>query len=110
LDEYRETMRTMLGPVQGHMIKEGSLLNFIALETVSVKYSQSGMPEWNQIHVRGGNFPEGKMPSPSPGMDRALKFLFPSSGGASVVFGRLRAIRTKPREDFARQLRELSIR
>jgi imidazolonepropionase-like amidohydrolase len=110
LDEYRETMRTMLGPVQGHMIKEGSLLNFIALETVSVKYSQSGMPEWNQIHVRGGNFPEGKMPSPSPGMDRALKFLFPSSGGASVVFGRLRTIRTKRREDVARQLGDLAIR
>jgi hypothetical protein len=110
LDEYRETMRTMLGPVQGHMIKEGSLLNFIALETVSVKYSQSGMSEWNQIHVRGGNFPEVKMPSPSPGMDRTLKLLYPNSGGASVVFGRLRIIRTKPREDFARQLGELSIR
>jgi hypothetical protein len=110
LDEYRGTMRTMLGPVQGHMIKEGSLLNFIALETVSVKYSQSGMQEWNQIHVRGGNFPEVKMPSPSPGMDRTLKLLYPNSGGASVVFGRLRAIRTKPREDFARQLGELSIR
>jgi hypothetical protein len=109
LDEYRETMRTMLGPVQGHMIKEGSLLNFIALETVSVKYSQSGMPEWNQIHVRGGNFPEVKMPSPSPGIDRTLKLLYPNSGGAFVVFERLRAIRTKPREDFARQLRELSI-
>jgi hypothetical protein len=110
LDEYRETMRTTLGPVQRHMIKEGSLLNFIALETVSVKSSQSGMPDWNQIHVRGGNFPEGKMPSPSPGMDRTLKLLYPNSGGASAVFGRLRAIRTKPREDVARQLRELSIR
>lgn len=110
LDEYRETMRTTLGPVQGHMTKEGSLLNFIALETVSVKYSQSGMSEWNQIHVRGGNFPEGKMPSPSPGMDRTLKLLYPNSGGASVVFGRLKEIRTKPREDFARQLRELAIR
>jgi hypothetical protein len=41
-------------------LSEGALLNFIALETVSVKSSQSGMPEWNQIHVRGGNFPEGK--------------------------------------------------
>jgi hypothetical protein len=110
LDEYRETMRTMLGPVQGHMTTEGSLLNFIALETVSVKYSQSGLLEWNQIHVRGGNFPEEKMPSPSPGLDRVLKLLYPNSGGASVVFGRLRIIRTKPREDVARQLGDLAIR
>jgi hypothetical protein len=111
LDEYRETMRKMLGPVQGHMVKEGSLLNFIAMETVSVKYSQSGMPEWNQIHVRGGNFPEDrKRVSPSPEIDRALKLLYPNSGGASVVFGRLKEIRTKPREDVARQLGDLAIR
>lgn len=111
LNEYREMMSSMLGPVQGHMIKEGGLLNFIAMETVSVKFSQSGVPEWNQIHVRGGNFPKDrKRVSPSPEIDRVLRLLYPKSGGASVVFGRLKEIRTKPREDYARQSEDLAIR
>lgn len=108
LDEYRETMRTKLGPAVGVLITEGRLLNFIALETVSVRYSQSGMPEWNQIHIRGGSSPEKG--AVRPAMDRALKSMDPNSGGAAAVYGRLDAIRTKPREDVARQLAELAIR
>lgn len=34
----------------------------------------------------------------------------PNSGSAAAVYGRLDAIRTKPREDVARQLEELAIR
>lgn len=108
LDEYRETMRTKLGRAIGLLITEGRLLNFIALETVSVRYSQSGMPEWNQIHIRGGNFPEKG--AVRPAMDRVLKSMDPNSGSAAAVYGRLDAIRTKPREDVARQLEELAIR
>ena len=108
LDEYRETMRTKNGPAVGVLIKEGRLLNFIALETVSVRYSQSGMPELNQIHIRGGNFPEKG--TVRPAMDRVLKSMDPNSGGAAAVFERLDAIRTKPREDVARQLKDLAIR
>jgi hypothetical protein len=108
LDEYRETMRTKLGPAVGLLITEGRLLNLIALETVSVRYSQSGMPEWNQIHIRGGNSPEKG--AVRPAMDRVLKSMDPNSGGAAAVYGRLDAIRTKPREDVARQLEELAIR
>jgi hypothetical protein len=108
LDEYRETMRMRLGPALGRLIAEDQLLNFIALETVSVKYSQAGMPEWNQIHVRGTNFPEKG--AVRPAMDRVLKSMDPNSGGASAVYGRLDAIRTKPREDVARPVEELAIR
>ncbi|HET7697530.1 MAG TPA: hypothetical protein VFK57_17570 [Vicinamibacterales bacterium] len=108
LNEYRETMRTNNGPALAQLIRDDMLLNFIALETVSVRYAQPGMPEWNQMHLRG-YFPD-KGPVPPDAMDAALRRINPKSGGAAGIFGRLAAIRTKPREDVARQLPELAVR
>jgi hypothetical protein len=84
------------------------LLNLIALETVSVEFAQPGMPNWNQIHLRGYFPDKGRVP-PSA-LDGALRRVNPQSGGAAAVFGRLDSIRTKPREDVARQLPELAVR
>lgn len=108
LNEYRETMRTTMGPVLAQAIRDDMLLNFIALETVSVRYVQPGVPTWNQIHLRG-YFPEKGLVT-RDALDGALRRLNPQSGGAAGVSGRLDAIRTKPREDVARQLPELAVR
>ena len=108
LDEYRETMRRNIGPAVAQLIREDWLLNLIALETVSVRYAQPGAPSWNQIHLRGF-FPE-KGTVPPGDLDGALRRVNPQSGGTAGVFGRLDAIRTKPREDVARQLPELAVR
>lgn len=108
LNEYRETMRTNNGPALAQLIQENMLLNFIALETVSVRYAQPGAPRWNQIHLRG-YFPDKGL-VPRDALDVALRRVNPQSGGAAGVFARLDAIRTKPREDVARQLPELAVR
>ena len=108
LNEYRETMRTTMGPVLAQAIRDNMLLNFIALETVSVSYAQPGVPKWNQIHLRG-YFPDKGLVT-RDALDGALRRISPQSGGAAGVSGRLDAIRTKPREDVARQLPELAVR
>ena len=108
LNEYRETMRTKIGPAVRQLIRDRQLLNLIALETVSVRQARPGVPEWNQIHLRG-YFPD-KGPVPPGALDGALRRIDPQGGGAAGVFGRLDAIRTKPREDVARQLLELAVR
>jgi hypothetical protein len=108
LNEYRETMRTTMGPVLAEAIRDNMLLNFIALETVSVRYAQPGVPKWNQIHLRG-YFPDKGLVT-RDALDGVLRRINPQSGGAAGVSGRLDAIRTKPREDVARQLPELAVR
>jgi hypothetical protein len=108
LNEYREIMRTTMGPVLAEAIRNSMLLNFIALETVSVRYAQPRVPPWNQIHLRG-YFPDKGLVT-RDALDGALRRINPQSGGAAGVSGRLDAIRTKPREDVARQLPELAVR
>jgi len=108
LNEYRETMQMNIGPAVGQLIRDNLLLNLIALETVSVKYAQPGVPKWNQIHLRG-YFPD-KGPVPPSALDGALRRVNPQGGGAAGIFGRLDSIRTKPREDLARQLSGLAVR
>jgi hypothetical protein len=108
LNEYRETMRTTMGPALAQAIRDNMLLNFIALETVSVRYAQPGVPTWNQIHLRG-YFPDKGLVT-RDALDGVLRRINPQSGGAAGVSGRLDAIRTKPREDVTRQLPELAVR
>jgi hypothetical protein len=108
LNEYREIMRTTMGPVLAEAIRDSMLLNFMALETVSVRYAQPGVPTWNQIHLRG-YFPDKGLVT-RDALDGVIRRINPQSGGAAGVSGRLDAIRTKPREDLARQLPELAVR
>ena len=108
LNEYREIMRTTMGPTLAQAIRDNMLLNFIALETVSVRYAQLGVPTWNQIHLRG-YFPDKGLVT-RDALDGLIRRINPQSGGAAGVSGRLDAIRTKPREDVARQLPELAVR
>jgi hypothetical protein len=107
LNKYREAMRLNVGPAVGLLIREEWLLNLIALETVSVKYAQSGMPGWNQIHIRGLLPDKG---SRLAAFDGALRRVNPQGGGYAGIFGGFDSIRTKPREEIARQLSELAIR
>jgi len=107
LAEYRETMRTTIGPALGELVRARQLVNMFALETVSVEASQPGMPGWNQVHIRG-YFPEiGAKPAT---MDAAIRRANPESAGAKAVFARLDAIRVKRREDLTHDLYDLAVR
>jgi hypothetical protein len=105
--EYREAMRTSVGPAIGQLVRDGIFYSLGSFETASVEYTQPGMPHWNEIHVRG-YFAE-KGPSP-PELDDAMKKVNPQRGGTTEVFARLDAVRSKAREDYARQLHELDVR
>lgn len=110
LNDYREIMRSTLGPAEGQMLTDKWDFSFIALETVSVQSSQPGMPSWNQIHINGV-FPEKDSESANDAAyDAAVRRVNPQSGGAAEVYSHLKVIRTKPREDKVRQLFELAVR
>jgi hypothetical protein len=59
LSQYRDLMSTYFGPLNGHLVNEGMLYNFVALETTEVLFQADGVPPWNQIHI-SGDFPEYK--------------------------------------------------
>ena len=104
--EYREAMRTSVGPAIGQLVHDGIFYSLGSFATASVEYTQPGMPHWNEIHVRG-YFPE-KGPSPAE-LDTAMRQVNPQRGGATEVFARLDAVRSTAREDYARQLHELDV-
>ncbi len=54
-----------MGPTLAQAIRDNMLLNFIALETLSVRYAQPGAPTWNQMHLRG-YFPDKGLVSETP--------------------------------------------
>ncbi len=108
LNDYRESMRINTGPAVGTILIPDKLkFSLTALETVSVEYSQSGMPKWNQIHVNGNYEPD---PITTAAIDSALRRVNPNNGGVEGVFGHLNTIRTKPREDEVNLLYELAVR
>jgi hypothetical protein len=106
LAQYRESMAQNMGAAMGLMIPEETFFEFKALEQESVKYAQANTLCWNQIHIRG--FYPDKGPSPVESPD-ALRRVNPL-GGHSAFFAALEKIRTKPREDEARQLFDLAVR
>jgi hypothetical protein len=106
LAQYRESMAQNMGAAMGLMIPEETFFEFKALEQESVKYAQANTLRWNQIHIRG--FYPDKGPSPVESPD-ALRRVNPL-GGHSAFFAALEKIRTKPREDEARQLFDLAVR
>jgi hypothetical protein len=106
LDEYREIMRTSIGPAMGRLVEEGAHLNLIALETTKVHTALSGGFPWNQIHIRGFYPDPG---ATSPAMTRYMEEAAPDRGGFAQVFGRLDRIRTKPRDNVAREIMELRL-
>lgn len=112
LNEYRATMAKYIGPAIGDVMPEGFLHNFLALETVTVLFSAADIPHWNQIHLQA-YYPAGVAGAGVAGdaeLDAALRRRHPERHGLDEIFGRLTAIRTKPRQDEARLLRELSVR
>ena len=106
LDEYRETMRTSIGPAVGRLVQENQLYSMVALETAKVLQRSKAPFDWNQLHIRG-YYPEvGATPTL---MTRYMKELNPSRGDFRQVFHRLDAIRTKPRDDIAQEVSRLSM-
>ena len=105
LAQYRESMAQNMGAAMGLMIPEGTFFEFKALETAFVMYSAAGSPAWNQIHIRGFYPDKGPAPAESP---IALRRVNPAGGAG--FFASLNKIRTKTREDEARQLFELAVR
>jgi hypothetical protein len=96
LNRYREIMSSSIGPGWGPRIRDGAALSLLATETVKVHFSQSGMPNWNQIHFTLRN------------QDRPAN---PGNGGRGGTPGYdLDSIRTRPRIDRARQLFDLAVR
>ncbi len=57
LEQYRNLMMTYFGPVNGLLVREGVIFNFIALETTEVVLQEVGVHPWNQIHI-SGDYPE----------------------------------------------------
>jgi hypothetical protein len=108
LNQYREATRVSIGPAVGELVRAARQFNFIALETVAVQSTGPGMPKWNQIHVNG------YLPDASGGsgddFDAALRGVNPAAGGRDSVFGRLGAIRVKPREDVTHLVPERGLR
>jgi hypothetical protein len=93
LNEYRETMRQTIGPSVGERVRKGEKFSFIALETVSVEYAEPGMPTWNQIHVNSG-----------------LPDDLPRPAALEPFYQHLTTIRTRPRVDGVRALRDVGVR
>jgi hypothetical protein len=93
LNEYRETMRQTIGPSVGERVRKGEKFSFIALETITVEYAEPGMPGWNQIHINGG-----------------LPDDLPRPAALEPVYQHLTTLRTRPRIDGVRALRDIGVR
>lgn len=109
LREYRSAMSHVIGPAIATLVKQRFMYEFIALETVAVLFADPGYPHWNQIHVSGyfADVAPSRLDELDAALDRELRRHHPTGHGLEQVFGRLGAIRTKPREDEARLLFEL---
>ncbi len=106
LNQYRENMRTYIGPAIGVMISQRALFSFVALETVAVLYARPGMPNWNQIHF-SGRMPEDRVKFRNA-LEAASRQVDPNRTpeGDAALLDRLR---TRPRIDTARKPLELTV-
>jgi hypothetical protein len=105
LNEYRETMRTSIGPAVGRLVREQQFYMMIGLETREVLAHNEAF-RWNQIHIRGV-FPEFG-PTP-PSMTAYMEEADPDRGGFASVFARLDAIRPKPQDALAHEQVDLRL-
>lgn len=106
LQEYRETMRTSIGPAVGMLVRDNEFYSMFGLETIRVLTEGSSEFRWNQLHIRGF-YPEiGITPA---AMTEHMQKLNPDLGDFRKVFARLDAIRAKPRDDVAEEILALSL-
>jgi len=104
LDRWNEVYSTIGGPGIGLPIRDGAYFSADVLLTVKVNYTQSGMPEWNTIHVLG-SFPESAR--------KAVVGVIPpeiSPAAYAAAIAPLNPFATFPKEDRVRQLFELAVR
>ena len=94
LGEYRDVMRTWVGPAAAKLVRANRLGTFRAMETATVLYRDPELKiDWNQIHLCEVD------PSRFDGFGAALQEVSPISGLADVFAG-LERIRTIPRWTF----------
>jgi hypothetical protein len=92
LGEYRDVMRTWIGPAAAKLVRAKRIGTFRAMETAAVLYRDPGLKiDWNQIHlceVDASGF---------TGFSAALQEVSPNLAG---VFSGLERMRTIPRWTF----------
>jgi hypothetical protein len=94
LGEYRDVMRTWIGPAAAKLVRANRIGTFRAMETAAVLYRDPELNiDWNQIHLCEVD------PSRFDGFGAALQEVSPNSGLAGVFAG-LERIRTIPRWTF----------
>jgi hypothetical protein len=103
-DGWNEVYSTIGGPAIGLPIRDGAYFSADVLLTVKVNYTQSGMPDWNTIHVLG-SFPESARKAV---VGRIPPEISPAAYAAAIA--PLRPFATFPKEDRVRQLFELAVR
>jgi hypothetical protein len=54
LNQYRNLMMDYFGPVNGHLVREGMMHCFIALEATEILSETPGVTRWNQLHISDG--------------------------------------------------------
>lgn len=54
--EYHEFMRTVMGPVGAHMVRNGNSHLVQILECTRVVHHDASLPAWNRIHILWGEF------------------------------------------------------
>lgn len=106
LAEYRDTMRTSIGPAVGRLVRENQFYSMVGLETTKVLRSSKGAFSWNQLHIRGYYASVGITPA---AMTRYMQEADPKRGDFRQVFSRLDVIRSKPRDDVAAELTSLAL-
>ncbi|GAU86190.1 hypothetical protein [Bosea sp. BIWAKO-01] len=98
LGEYREIMRTYIGPAAARLVQANRIETFRTMETAAVLYRDPALAiDWNQIHLCevGADGFNGF----GQAFDAALREVSPD-GGFAAVFAGLDRMRTIPRWTF----------
>jgi hypothetical protein len=98
LSEYREIMRTQIGPAAAKLVRSNRIGTFRTMETAAVLYRDPTLRiDWNQIHLCEVD-PNG-FNGFGQEFDAALREVSPS-GGFAAIFADLDRMRTIPRWTF----------
>jgi hypothetical protein len=109
LDRWNEIYSLIAGPAKGLQVRDGSYFSVDALLTVKVDYSQTGMPDWNCIHVLGG-LPGIDRAAARAALDAAIRQISPGGGSFQELMAPLSSFATNSRNDRVRQMFELAVR
>jgi hypothetical protein len=98
LAEYRDIMRSYIGPAAAKLVGEGKIGTFRTMETLAVLYRDPSLGiDWNQIHLSEVN--ASSFNGFGQAFDAALREISPD-GGFVDIFAGLGRMRTIPRWTF----------